>query len=262
LNADALVPSPARPSVEALRALQHELRSPLNAVLGLSQLLLLQRTALSPEQRDWMEKIHLAGSHMLGVVESMEQSWGSDGNRPGAETRLRSDLHRGLREAIELMKFAAALQEVSIRTEIDLEGCLVAPGNETMHRQIFVNLLSNAIKFGSPGGSVVISVRRSPSATGFVAIDVRDDGCGMAPDDLAKLFEPFQRFGRTRDERSGSGLGLHLIEDLVRRLGGTIEVTSAVGEGSTFTVCLPLIAPPTADAERVQTDLAACVCEG
>jgi two-component system, sensor histidine kinase and response regulator len=238
-----------RPAIESVRELQHELRSPLNAVLGLSQLLLLRRSSSSPEQHDWLEQIHLAGTHMLGLIESMEKSWGAGDHRESVVADLRCDIRRGVLEATRLLSLSAALQGVEIQTEIEPEGPLIVPGNETMHRQIFVNLLSNAIKFGASGGRATITVRCPPELAGFVEILVRDDGCGMSPDDLARLFEPHSRVGANRQERSGSGLGLHLVLGLVGRLGGAIRVDSVVDAGTTFSVRLPLKPAATPCAE-------------
>jgi CheY-like chemotaxis protein len=108
-------------------------------------------------------------------------------------------------------------------------------------RQVLVNLLSNAVKYNRPGGRV--GVRWSASANpGHLALDVEDDGLGMTPSQLEHLFEPFNRLGAERSAVEGTGLGLVLCKGLVQLMGGTLSVHSTPGEGSRFTIELPVAA--------------------
>jgi len=108
-------------------------------------------------------------------------------------------------------------------------------------KQVLINLLSNAIKYNNPGGRAVITVAR---VVDELSITVSDNGIGIPAEDLPKLFSPFERLGRQRTDIEGSGIGLALTKRLVTVMGGGLDVTSAPGEGTTFSVTLPLTEPP------------------
>ncbi len=107
-------------------------------------------------------------------------------------------------------------------------------------RQVFLNLLTNACQAIGHDGTITITTR--PGGVDAVEIEIHDSGCGIPPEDLERIFDPFFS---TKPPGMGTGLGLSISQGLLRRLGGDIRVTSRVGQGTTFTVTLPLQAPVT-----------------
>jgi signal transduction histidine kinase len=143
-----------------------------------------------------------------------------------------ADLNAGLQSAIEIARHQ--MKEKGIRLETDfgaLPPVLCHPGKVN---QVFLNLLVNAVQACEPGGVVAVRSRAEP---GGVAVEVRDDGCGIRPEHRSRLFEPFFT---TKPVGQGTGLGLSVSFGIVRDHGGTIEVESEVGRGTTFRVRLPL----------------------
>jgi signal transduction histidine kinase len=114
--------------------------------------------------------------------------------------------------------------------------------------QVMTNLLSNATKFNRPDGEVRVKVLPTPD--GQVAVQVQDTGLGMSPAQVNQLFQPFNRLGRERLGIPGTGIGLVLVRHLVEQMGGTIEVDSTEGAGTTFTVTLPADGPVAEDPGR------------
>jgi signal transduction histidine kinase len=152
-----------------------------------------------------------------------------------------------LREAVEQVfaMLSAQAQQQGVALELAPGAPLEAETDRTRLRQVLLNLLSNAIKYNRRGGQVTVSVQPGP---GGLCLAVRDNGVGMAPEHLARLFEPFQRGAQAASGIEGSGIGLALTRALVRRLGGRLEVESRLGQGSCFSVVLP--AAHGADAGR------------
>jgi signal transduction histidine kinase len=221
----------ARVKSDFLRNMSHEMRTPLNAILGFARV--LRRSAdLSADQQAHLSDIVDAGGYMLQLVNDL------------------LDL-RSLEEApLELAPVAlgpiieqsAALVRPLVQ-EKHLELSLALPadlprvlGDRRAIVQILVNLLSNGGKFTAPGGSLEVSARHVGA---FVEIAVRDTGCGIAPEDQARLFVYFEQLGGKNAARmKGSGVGLALTRSLVEKQGGAITVESQVGKGSTFRVRL------------------------
>ena len=104
-------------------------------------------------------------------------------------------------------------------------------------RQVFINVLDNAIKYSEPGGTIFLTLRRTGDT---VTATVRDQGRGIAPDDLGKVK---QKFFKARNAVRGSGIGLALVDEIVRALGGVVEITSALGQGTSVSITLPVYRP-------------------
>jgi PAS domain S-box-containing protein len=224
-----------------ISALGHELRSPLTAILGYAQL--MQREVQSPagsaHSAEYAERIAASGDYMLRLVNNLldlrRMESGAETLQP---TPIRLD--RILQVVLSLARLGASQKQVEtvLSVEPDLPPFVT---DELLLRRTVDNLLSNAIKYTPSGGSVRVTVERRD---GGVEIAVADSGIGISDDEQARLFERFFRSSRpeARQER-GTGLGLALAQESVRRLGGEITVTSQVGEGSTFSVWLPPLGP-------------------
>ena len=226
-------------SPDDLRMLQHELRVPLNAVLGFSQLIKATQRAHLPERvLHWIEQIEFAGQHMLHVIEALGAAAERRHDAAAHEPMPTSDLLRAVQGSIRMMRLAAvhAGAQVSLCAEVGRP--ILVVGSETTHRQVLINLLSNAIKYSPRGERVSIEIAGQRS--GHAQVVIRDRGIGMSAEQLARLFTPYERLGREASGASGNGLGLYLTKQLVESVGGTLAVESQPGGGTTVTVSVPM----------------------
>jgi len=227
---------------EFLARMSHELRTPLNAVLGFAQLLLIGKDALQPQQRGKLTHIQSAGEHLLALIDDVLDlsSLESDQLKLDLQAVPMSEL---LSEALPLVEPLASAHGVSIHSG-SIEGVLW--GDRTRLRQMMINLLSNAIKYNRPQGRVMVS---SQAGKSDVTFEVQDTGLGMSEEQLAHLFEPFNRLGREREGIEGTGIGLAVVKALATRMQGDVSVSSQPGVGSTFAVRLPRAPQQPAAAE-------------
>jgi signal transduction histidine kinase len=228
-----------------LRSVSHELRTPVNSVLGLARLLLDPVEPLSAEQRRQVELIHDSGGELLNRINQLLDIAKAESGRiepVWTEVDLR-ELFGMLRGRIRPLLADGVTLEL-IDPPADGPG-RVGPirTDEGLLRDVLHNLLGNAAKFTSAGH---IRMAAALTADGSqVSISVEDTGVGIAPDDLSRVFEEFyQVTGPAQSRARGSGLGLPYARRLARILGGSLDVTSEVGRGSTFTVLLPYAAVP------------------
>jgi signal transduction histidine kinase len=228
-----------------LANMSHELRTPLNSIIGFSSVLLeATRTSLPARLHKFLDNIHAAGSHLLELINDILDL----SKIEAGKMELRADVFN-LRETIaaveRVMKGFAAEARVQIITSVDPKLPDVRL-DEGRLKQILFNLLSNAVKF-SPQGAVVavtcslVPRAESPLHVDTVRIDVIDQGIGIPADELQRIFQEFYQTeeGR-RARRGGTGLGLSLTRNFVELHHGTIEVKSKPGDGSTFTLYLPV----------------------
>jgi CheY-like chemotaxis protein len=146
------------------------------------------------------------------------------------------DLREALLASSSMLSNAAAQRGIDIHQTLADDACSVV-ADETRLKQVLTNLLSNAVKYNRDGGEVHISAERS--SPGSVAVTVRDTGLGMTRDQLAGLFQPYNRLGREHGQIEGTGIGLVISRRLAELMGGTLEATSEAGQGSAFTLHLP-----------------------
>jgi PAS domain S-box-containing protein len=226
----------SRAKTEFLSRMSHELRTPLNAVLGFSQLLeLSQMPPLAEPHRRPVQLIREAGEHLLTMIGDL-----LDLTRIEAgHLRLQIDhvpLPPLADECVALMQAQAASAQVSVMGSLAAGSAVLA--DRTRLKQVLLNLLSNGVKYNRPGGAVTL---RAHSDGKQAAIEVSDTGVGIAAEHLARIFEPFQRGAHGHSTIEGTGIGLAVCKSLVELMGGTIELQSAPGKGSLFTVRLPLV---------------------
>ncbi len=226
---------------EFLASTSHEMRTPLNGIIGMSQILLAD-THLTARMRGQVELVHTAGTAMRGLVDDLldvakiEHGGFSIAPQPTRATAI-------IAETLAQFRPTAALEGLTLSADVVLpdEDVLLDPGRV---RQIIVNLIGNAIKFTDHGG-VRLTVRHDRSGAGEAAgerlrIAVSDTGAGIAPEWQGKIFEMFQQVdgSRTRNH-GGTGLGLAITRQLARAMGGDVTLTSTPNSGSTFTCDLP-----------------------
>ncbi len=226
-----------------LAAMSHEFRTPMNAVIGLADVLL--DAPLAPEHARHVRTIGDSARSLLGLLNDILDFAKIDAQKL-ALCRAPFDL-RALAEAVvAMLRPAAAARSLALTLELapDVPAWLV--GDDARLRQVLVNLVSNAVKF-TERGAVELRISARPLAGGEheVACVVADTGVGMAPEVIRRLFQPFER---ADEAQGGTGLGLAISKQIVLAMGGDIWVTSEPGRGSTFTfaIRLPVSASPPA----------------
>jgi signal transduction histidine kinase len=228
-----------------LANMSHELRTPLNSIIGFSSVL-LENTRVSLPQRlyKFLENIHVAGNHLLDLINDILDLSKIEAGKMELRTD-EFDLRETIASVERVMKGFAAEAKVSITSTIDPAVPRVRL-DEGRLKQILFNLLSNAVKFSPHGGPVTIAVTSlsrtsSPLGLDTVRIDVTDRGIGIAPDELERIFgEFYQTEEGRRSRRGGTGLGLSLTRNFVELHHGRIDVQSVAGEGSCFSLYLPV----------------------
>jgi PAS domain S-box-containing protein len=226
-----------------LSSMSHELRSPLNAILGFAQLIDSGSPQPSASQRESIGQILKAGWYLLELInEILDLAMIESGKlslslEPVSVVEVLDDCRA---------MFETQAQQRSIRLEIAaVEANCIVMADRTRLKQICVNLLSNAIKYNHAGGSVRVTCSRQLDER--VRIGVQDTGDGLTPAQLAQLYQPFDRLGRQAGAEQGTGIGLVVSKRLVEMMGGVIGAQSAVGVGSRFWIELPAAAAVLAD---------------
>jgi len=227
-----------------LSSMSHELRSPLNAILGFAQLMQSESPAASPFQKESVDQILQAGWYLLKLINEILDLATIEAGKLSLSLEPVSlpEVMLDCQAMIEPQAFKAGL---SMRfPQFDVPYFVNA--DRTRVKQVLINLLSNAIKYNSKEGRVEVTC--APSAPGRIRISVKDTGAGLPPEKVAQLFESFNRLGQGNSEE-GTGIGLMVSKRLVEVMGGTIGVESAVGLGSTFWVEFMADAAPRFDSD-------------
>jgi two-component system cell cycle sensor histidine kinase PleC len=224
---------------EFLALMSHELRTPLNAVLGFSEIISSQ--AFGPlgtnKYSEYAKDIYSSGQHLLELINDiLDLSKVESGKDEIHEEEIRvEDL---VAQLIPLVSGRAQRGGITLRSECAGDQCLLR-GDKRKLKQILVNVLSNAIKFTLDGGLVILRACFRPDI-GYV-FQVIDSGIGIAPEDISRALSPFQQVESELNRKvEGTGLGLPLSKALVELHGGTLDLQSEVGVGTTVTVCFPL----------------------
>jgi signal transduction histidine kinase len=214
-----------------LSRMSHDLRTPLNAVLGFAEL--LQMDALTPDQSDSVTHILRAGRHLLNLInEILDIARIETGHLTLSPEPVR--VSEILAHAVALIQPMAAQRGITVSIVVPDDVQVFADRQRL--NQVLLNLLSNAVKYNRPGGSVRITARRSAQV---VQIAVIDTGAGIPEEKLALLFMPFERLGAEHTGVEGTGLGLALSKRLTEAMHGTMTAHSVVDQGTTLEVQLP-----------------------
>jgi signal transduction histidine kinase/CheY-like chemotaxis protein len=218
-------------------SMSHELRTPLSAILGFSDLMRQQehRGADVLVPLEWVEHVHHGGEHLLSLINDVLDLAKVEAGRLDLRTEP-LDLAGCVAEALSGLRPLAERKHQRLHSEVT---SLTVEADRGRLRQILYNLVANAIKYTPDGGEVRVDAR--PLGT-KVALTVSDTGVGIAAEDQASAFEEFSQVGELSARKGGTGLGLALTRRLVEAHGGRIELESAVGVGSRFTVFLPTAA--------------------
>jgi signal transduction histidine kinase len=230
---------------EFLSSMSHELRSPLNAILGFAQLMEFDSPSPTPSQKENIAQILQAGWHLLTLINEI------------------LDLAKVESGHVPLLEETVSLGEVMLECQgmIDPQAQqrgidMIFPQFDTPYlvhadrirlKQVLINLLSNAIKYNVKKGTVKVTC--AESAPERTRVSIRDTGEGLSPEQLAQLFQPFNRLGQEAGGEEGTGIGLVLAKRLVELMGGVIGVESTLGVGSVFWFELASIAAPSVSVE-------------
>ncbi|SFR87344.1 tetratricopeptide repeat-containing sensor histidine kinase [Sphingomonas jatrophae] len=242
---------------EFLATTSHEIRTPLNGILGMTQVLLADR-AMDAQVRSRVEVVHGAGEAMRALVDDLLDVAKMEA---GEASAVEEDVRPAavLRDAVRFWGGQAEAKGLALTLEIAPDMPRVIRSDTVRLRQILFNLLSNAVKF-TPAGHVTVDAKVEPDKDGeALVLRVIDTGIGIPEDRYDDIFEPFRQVdGGTSRQYGGTGLGLAICRNLAALLGGSVTVDSIVGEGSTFTLRMPLhrVAATGAGAGRTITSLA------
>ncbi len=283
----------SRMKSEFLANMSHELRTPLNAIIGFSEILHDGLIGdMSDQQRGFIGDIFSSGQHLLSLINDILDLSKVEAGQMQLDLEA-VPVSSLLANGVSIVREKAAARQIRLVMEADADlGAVWADARKI--KQIVYNLLSNAVKFTMDGGTVTLSahcvgrsdVAQLPTAVSgrtfplaaneyeeFVEISVADTGIGLSPDDMARLFKPFTQIDSGLSRKfEGTGLGLAMVKLLAELHGGSVAVESAVGDGSRFTVWLPirsapeefavpLVLPPPPTEKVASADLVALVVE-
>jgi signal transduction histidine kinase len=223
----------------ALIATSHEMRTPLNAILGFSEM--LESEMFGPlgneRYREYVTVIRESGKYLLNLINDMLDLARVDAGKTDLNLD-RVEVLKVILDCVKTMEPLAARSRVGFSVHI-YDGVSEIVGDDMRLHQMLLNLLSNAVKFTQAGGEISIEVFRRGR---FAGISVSDSGGGLSADDMARVLQPFEQTEEGRKAR-GTGLGLPLTRELALLHGGELKMESAVGAGTTITILLPIDGP-------------------
>lgn len=227
---------------EFLTNMSHDIRTPMNAILGITRLM-ESEPSMSDKMRDYIRKAHASGQHMLALINDvLDMSKIEAGKIRIVREPVSLAEQVGQIDSIIRPRAAEKAQNFMIRTHDVAHEFLV--GDSMRLGQILVNLLSNAVKYTPYGGTIRLDIAELPCAIpgqAAISIVVTDNGCGMTPEFLTHIFDPFTRAeSSTTNKVQGTGLGMAITKNIVDLMGGQITVESEPNRGSRFEVTLSL----------------------
>lgn len=218
-----------------LALMSHELRTPLNAVIGFSEL--LEAEAIGPLDKKQLEivgNIHQGGTILLNLVNDLLDFTRVESGEFDTCTE-KVNIADAITKSIAIVQDLAERRNITIHWTPEKIKLGPAQGDQLRLVQCIVNLFSNAIKYNQPGGDIWVSVRDEGDQC---AVAVRDNGCGIKPDKIDRIFEAFERGDQSSGTIEGTGLGLNVCKRLLEAMGGSVSVESEWQKGSTFTIRL------------------------
>jgi signal transduction histidine kinase/DNA-binding response OmpR family regulator len=243
LQARELAEQASRTKSEFLANISHEVRTPLNALMGLTRLLMDSR--LNEEQKSWLDLMDSSAHALLGLLNDVLDLSRIEAGKLDIE-KVPFRLHETLEELSTLYSGQAHAKSMGWHLKLASNLPSMVEGDPGRLRQVMANLLSNALKFTPKGGQIRVSAQVQTNALGrrLLQLQVQDSGVGIAKDHQSTIFDAFTQADASTARRfGGSGLGLAICAKLTRLMGGNIELLSELGQGSTFTVTLPLHEP-------------------
>ncbi len=237
LKAKEIAETASKSKSDFLANMSHELRTPLNAIIGFSEFMLkADSEGLTKNHIEYLERIYSAGQHLLSLINDiLDLSRIEAGKMELFAENI--DLPGTLEYCMTMFREKARNHRIKMTFEAD-EAPKIVRADLRKLKQIVINLLSNALKFTPDGGEVQVAASLNG---GEVLISVRDSGIGFKPEDMKRIFAPFERAGENANKNiEGTGLGLSMVKRLVELHGGRVWAESAPGEGSSFYFTIPI----------------------
>lgn len=232
-----------RAKSQFLANMSHELRTPLNAILGFAQLI-AREPAVPPTQREQIQIINRSGEHLLTLINDVLEMSKIEAERISLNEND-FNLQRLLQSLEEMFQLKAKAKGLALKFVCDASVPTFIHADEGKLRQVLINLIGNGIKF-TDTGHIIVRTHVSPASTSpdlpsqNLIFAVEDTGLGIATGELDTLFEPFVQTETGRASRQGTGLGLPISQKFVHLMQGNLQVTSTLGQGSTFSFSMPL----------------------
>lgn len=228
-----------RDKSQFLANVSHELRTPLNAIIGFSEFIKLERSGPIGNEKyaEYIKDIHSSGVHLLSLINDILDYSKAEADKLELDIS-EVDITKAIRNSMRLVSPRAETAQVQLVEEIPSDHFIIKTDGKKL-KQVMLNLLSNAVKFTPQGGSVTVTMWQNV-VDGSISIEVRDTGIGIAPKDISRAMAPFGQVDNTLSRKyEGTGLGLPLTRKFVELMGGTFNIQSEVGKGTTIVICLP-----------------------
>ncbi len=233
--------------------ISHDIRTPMDSIIGFTEL--AKKNMDNPEKlADSLEKITLASNHLLKLINQVLDISKIDSGKATVEEKVCS-IHEIIDNACQIMQHEIENKKLKLELDYSMLDEDVLSCDSIRLNQILLNLLSNAVKYSYEGGKITISVIQLSSEDESQIINefhIKDEGCGMTPEFLEHVFEPFSRDKTSSISAEGTGLGLTIAKSLTEIMGGSLEVASELGKGSEFTATIPLSIPQLTEIEDEQ----------
>ncbi len=231
----------------------HDIRTPMDSIIGFTEL--AKKNIDNPEKlSDSLEKISRASAHLLRLINEVLDISKIDSGKSVVEEDVCS-IHQIIDNACQIMQHEIENKKLKLELDYSMLDEDVLSCDSIRLNQILLNLLSNAVKYSYEGGKITVSVIQLSSDDESQVINefhVKDEGCGMTPEFMEHVFEPFARDKTSSVSAEGTGLGLTIAKSLTEIMGGSLEVVSELGKGSEFTATIPLSIPQLTEIEEEQ----------